>query len=219
MDVFRTRTRVGGGGGRRDRTHLDVVVHDRGVTPAVTARAVPPSGAPTRSGSAHHAGGGKVCFRGGEEKRGRVFFLDACTAATAPISVSTRLGSQLVVTFSRVVGFLEPRANSSKSNKYPDNRRARQNRSRATAVWGTRGSFRSRARRDGARASSNRATETRRAPTRERREGEPRNVRPTNRVFPTARGFSRARRVPRAFLAPVPPERRPRWRRGRDGTA
>ena len=97
--------------------------------------------------------------------------------------VSTRLGSQLVVTFSRVVGFLEPRANSSKSNKYPDNRRARQNRSRATAVWGTRGSFRSRARRDGARASSNRATETRRAPTRERREGEPRNVRPTNRVF------------------------------------
>ena len=81
MDVFRTRTRVGGGGGRRDRTHLDVVVHDRGVTPAVTARAVPPSGAPTRSGSAHHAGGGKVCFRGGEEKRGRVFFLDACTAA------------------------------------------------------------------------------------------------------------------------------------------
>ena len=78
-------TRVGGGGGRRDWTHLDVVVHDRGVTPAVTARAVPPSGAPTRSGSAHHAGGGKVCFRGGEEKRGRVFFLDACTAAVGDL--------------------------------------------------------------------------------------------------------------------------------------
>ena len=118
MDVFRTRTRVGGGGGRRDRTHLDVVVHDRGVTPAVTARAVPPSGAPTRSGSAHHAGGGK-------EKRGQVFFLDACTAAVGVLGLDSTLGSQFVVTFSR--GLFGAAGKTSSKSKYPDTRRARQN--------------------------------------------------------------------------------------------